>query len=171
MPNFLQNALGALQRTGQAKMNPRDAVHGASGDMYYTVEGIRRRFGNLKNFEAKDTINSEKLGILGTVKKGVKQTTIEGTWSATCYMNQSDWRDVMAIFRATGYMPEVSFYVVHDDPTSAAGRSATMYTGVTIDEAVIDRLDVDDAVLEQDISGSYEDFIPMERHSSIPGMI
>ena len=171
MAGFLQAGLGAIKRISQAKMNPRDAVHGASGDMYYTVQGIRRRFGNLKNYEAKDKINSEKLGILGKVSKGTKSTSVEGTWSATCYLNQSDWRDIMFVYRSTGYMPEISFYIVNDDPTSAAGRNATMYTGVALDEATIDKLDVDDAVLEQELSGSYEDFIPMERFKPIPGMI
>jgi len=171
MAGFLQNALGALQRISQAKMNPRDAVHGASGDMYYVVSGIRKRFGNLKNYEAKDKINSEKIGILGMVRKGTKSTSVEGSWSATCYLNQSDWRDILYIYRTTGYMPEIQFYIVNHDPTSAAGRNSTLYTGVTLEEATIDKLDVDDAILEQELSGSYEDFIPMERFSPIQGMI
>jgi hypothetical protein len=76
----------------------------------------------------------------------------------------------MSIYRATGFMPDIAFTVTNDDPTSAAGRNTIRYIGVTLDEVTLQKLDVDDAVLEQNISGDFEDFIPISRFDRIQGM-
>jgi hypothetical protein len=169
--SFLDAALAGIKRVGQTKMRARDTVQGSMGDMHMTVTGIRRRVGNLKSFSAKEEYNTEEIGILGLPSKQTKVTSVSGSFEATLYMNQSDFVVIATAFRTLGFLPEISFVVEIDDPTSAAGRAAILYSDVTFDNIDLQNLNVEDSVLEQSVSGHYGSMTPLSLHNSIQGMI
>ena len=169
MQDFLRDIKNSLKRLTSSTMNARDAVQGSMGTAYMTIAGVRMQLGNLVSFEAKDKITEKKIGILGRVAKGTKLTSTEGTYTASLYFNSSTILRYMSFYRKYGYAPEVSFYIANDDPTSAAGRYSCVYRGVTISEAITGKLNVDEEVLTQSITGSYDDWDPIEHFRPIPG--
>ena len=167
--SFLDDIKKNVKRLSQSKMNARDAVQGSMGDAYVTIAGVRNHLGNMVKFEGKDSITEKKIGILGRPAKGTKMTNVDGTYTAVLYYNSSTMKEVVYIFRSTGYMPEIEFYIANDDPTSAAGRNSDVYRGCTIKEIITGQIDVDADVLMQNISGSYDEWEPVERFRPIQG--
>lgn len=113
----------------------------------------------LTSFESSVRINTKTRGVLGRTGKVTYPTSWEGTWRATISYNTPVFRDVLKAFKETGTFPEMEIQTSNENTTGTIGRQTVIHKGVTIDSAILSKIDVEnDDELREDISGAFNDF-------------
>ena len=153
-------------------MNALDALSGSEASCTVKMsDGRRYNLMQVFKFEAKMDINATNVAILGRSNQGSKPTGWKGTWSGAAYYNTSIFRMMMLEYKKTGKMPEMVITVSNEDPTSAAGRQTVVLLGVLINSLVLAKYDAStDSPIEEDISGTFDDWDMPETFSMLPGM-
>lgn len=134
---------------------PKDGfVSGKEGAAYATIDGRRYRLFNLKDFNAKAKISSEKLPILGGTPH-YRPGDTDKDWSATMYDCTDIFVDILIKYMNTGYMEYITLQIENEDPNSKSGRKSVIYDDCMISESDIQNIDINKPVLESSISGTY----------------
>lgn len=154
----------------QAIMDAMEPVDGRHGSAYATIEGRRYLLFQLKNFEAKDTISNVEIPRLGTTRTGIRSTSIKGTYTATLYYNTDIFRQIAFEYRKTGKEVRFDLQITNDDPNSNAGRHTTIYKDCLLDSVIMSKLDINNNILDEQISGTYEDIEMPEVFNVLEGM-
>ena len=154
----------------QAIMHAKEPVDGREGAAYATIDGRRYLLLQLKNFEAKDDIESLEIPRLGTKSMGHREGTVKGSWSATLYYNTDIFRDIAILHRKTGKMTYFDLQITNDDPNTSAGRHTTIYKNCLLNSTVMSKLDIENKVLDEEINGTYDDVEMPERFAVLEGM-
>ncbi len=151
-------------------MHARDAIHGAQGVAYVTIEGQRHQFANLINLDADMEKTKTKVPIMGRTGKGNKSTGWEGTGSATFHFNTSIFRKLLKRYKDTGEDIYFDIQVTNEDGSARVGRQTTILIDCNLDGGKIAKLDADAEYLEDDISFTFEDWDMPEEFSILDVM-
>ena len=152
------------------KMNARDAVHGALAECYVTLGENRYNMMQIYEFTSKYEVNLTQVPILGSVSRGNKAAGGKGTWFGTAHYNQSVLRAWLLHYKNTGALVPFDIQVSNEDPTSAAGRQTIIHYGCLLDALVLAKFDSADEVLDEKISGTFDDWDMPEAFAPLAGM-
>ena len=147
-----------LQYFADPTMQARNAISGAQGRAFVTIEGTRYQFASLINLEANADKTKTQVPIMGRSSKGNKATGIEYTGSATFHYNTSVFRDLLYKFQETGEDIYFDIQVTNDDKTSTVGTQTTILKDCNLDGGIIAMLDADAEYLEDSAEFTFERF-------------
>lgn len=151
-------------------MHSRDAIHGAQGRAYVTIEGNRYLFAQLINLEARWDKTKTQVPIMGRVSKGNKSTGGEGTGSATFHYNTSIFRELLYRYQETGEDIYFDIQVTNEDASSSVGRQTTILKDCNMDGGIVALLDADAEYLEDSVDFTFERFELPEKYSILSTM-
>jgi len=160
-----------LQYFADTTMHARDAIHGAQGIAYVTIEGNRYKFAQLINIDADFTKTKSKVPILGRVAKGNKSTGAEYEGSATFHYNTSIFRKLLKRYKDTGEDIYFDIQITNEDGGSTVGRQTTILIDCNLDGGKIAKLDADAEYLEDEINFTFEDWDMPEEFSMLKEML
>ena len=139
-------------------MHARDAIHGAQGEAFVTIEGTRYNFAQLINLEARMEKTKTQVPILGKTGKGNKSTGWEGTGSATFHFNTSIFRQLLYRYKETGEDIYFDVQVTNEDPSSNVGSQTIILKDCNLDGGIIALIDADAEYLEDSFDFTFEDW-------------
>lgn len=151
-------------------MNVTDVISGALAECYLTIDSVRYNFLQLKKFSAEFKKNKNAIKMLGKTGESSKAAGWSGTFSGTAYYNQSIMREAMYRYKETGQDVYFEIQVTNEDETSTIGRQTVVLKGCNLDGGILAAFDVDSSALEEDISGTFDDFEIPEKFSLVAGM-
>lgn len=151
-------------------MQSKDAISGSLAKAYVTIDGDRYEFMQMTNFDSSVNISIAEVPVLGKIMKGHKPGTGNGEWSATMYYNQPIFRTVMLEYKNTGVFPYFDIQVTNEDPTSSIGRQTVILKDCLFSGGVLSKFDVSTEALDEEISGTFDDFELPEKFSVLDGM-
>lgn len=151
-------------------MNAVDAIYGAMAECHVTLDGNRYNLMQMVNFESHYKPNIVDVPILGRVSKGHKMTGGSGTWSGTAHYNTSVFRLWILNYKKTGKLAPFDIQISNEDESATVGRQTIILRDCLVDDVTLAKFDANDAVLDEDISGTYDDFEMPERFSNLSGM-
>lgn len=151
-------------------MHAKDAVHGAQGEAFITIEGRRYKFANVINLEARFDKTKTQVPIMGRVTKGNKSTGGEGTGSATFHYNTSIFRELLYRYQETGVDVYFDIQVTNEDASSGVGRQTTILKDCNIDGGIVALIDADAEYLEDSFDFTFERFEFPEKFSILNTM-
>ena len=152
-------------------MRAKDAIRGSAAECFVTIEKKRYNFMSLISFEAKIEKEKTEIAILGRTMKGNKASGSKGTWEAKGHYNNSIMREVLKRFKDTGEDLYFEIQVTNDDPTSAAGRQTTVLLDCNLDGGIIAKFDAEAEYLEDEFSGTFDDYEMPETFKLLDGMM
>ena len=153
-----------------ALMRAKDANRGADAEGFVTIDGDRYNVMTMKNFESSLSYGNGEVKRLGAPMVGHKEGIPEGTWSATGYYVHPIFRKLLIDYKNTGFFPSLEIQVTNYDKTSASGRQTVVHKECLIDEYILASFDVDAEFVEEDISGTFDDFEIPEQFNVLDGM-
>ena len=151
-------------------MQANDAVFGGLAECYVTIDGERYNMMQLYEFESTYEVNLVDVPILGRVTKGTKPAGGSGTWSGTAHYNQSVFRRWMLHYKNTGEMTPFTIQVTNSAPSSQAGRQTIILTGCLVDSLILAKFNADEELLDEDLSGTFDDWQMPETFAVMQGM-
>ena len=140
----------------ETTMQARDAISGALGRAYVTIDGERKLWASLINLEASMEKTKVTVPIMGRTSKGNKANGVENTGSATFHYNTSVFRELMLRYQDTGEDFYFDIQVTNDDKTSSVGTQTTILKDCNIDSILIAQLDADADYLEDNFDFTFE---------------
>lgn len=152
------------------KMDPKDVVYGSLAECYVTIDGNRYNFMQLHEFESKMEINLVEVPILGRVTKGTKATQTKGTWTGTAYYNSSILRKWLLSYKRTGVLIPFDIQISNEDPSTQVGRQTVIHRGCLVDSLILAKFVAGEDILNEDISGTFDDWDMPETFRELPGM-
>lgn len=152
-------------------MKSRDAVSGSLAECFMTIEGTRYNFMQLIKFEASWKTTLTSIPILGQVSKGHKATGGAGEWSGTAHYNQSIIRNMMLKYKNSGQMAYFDIQVSNEDPTSTVGRQTVILRDCLVEGGVLAKFDADSEYLDEELSGTFDDWDMPEQFTALTGMV
>lgn len=160
-----------LQYFADTTMHARDAVSGAQGKAFVTIEGNRYQFAQLINLEAKMEKTKTQVPIMGRISKGNKATGAEYSGSATFFFNTSIFRKLLKRYKETGEDVYFDIQVTNEDGSSTVGRQTTILIDCNMDGGIIAALDADADYLEDSIDFTFEDWDMPEEFTILKEML
>lgn len=154
-----------------AVMKAKDTVSGSLAECYVTLNGKRYNFMNLIKFEATIEKTKTEVPILGKTGKGNKSTGWKGTFEGTAHYVSSIFRELLYTYKETGEDIYFDIQVTNEDPTSSIGRQTVILVDCNLDGGTLAKFDADAEYLDEDVSGTYDDFEIPEKFSLIDGML
>lgn len=151
-------------------MNAKDAVYGSLAECFITIDGNRYNFMSLTEFESMFEVNSKDVPILGKVGKGHKPAGGNGTWKGTAHYNQSIFRKIADQYQKTGVMPYFEIQVTNEDPTSSVGRQTIIHHDCLCGKFTLAKFQAGEDLLEEELSGTFEEFDMPEEFTMMNGM-
>lgn len=151
-------------------MKAQDAISGSMAECFITIDKNRYHFMQLINFEANFNVNIAEIPILGRLAKGHKPGLGNGEWSGTAHYNQSVIRELLLKYKNTGVATYFDIQVVNEDPTSSVGRQTVILKECLTEGGILSKFDIDADYLDEDISGTFDDFELPEKFSLLAGM-
>lgn len=151
-------------------MRAADSVYGSLAECFFTIDGNRYLFMQLVNFEAKWNINIAEIPILGKVGKGHKPAGGSGEWSGTAHYNQSIMRELALRYKNTGEITYFDIQVTNEDPSASIGRQTVVLRDCLSESNILAKFDVDADYLDEELSGTFEDWDMPERFTTLSGM-
>jgi hypothetical protein len=151
-------------------MHAKDAIHGAQGEAFVTIEGNRYKFANLINIQADMAKTKTQVPILGRVGKGNKSTGAEYTGSATFHFNTSIFRQLLYRYKETGEDIYFDVQATNEDKSASVGRQTVILKDCNLDGGIIALLDADAEYLEDSFDFTYEDWEMPEQFSILDVM-
>lgn len=152
-------------------MHARDAISGAQGEAFVTIEGSRYKFANLINLQADMSKVKSQIPIMGKVGKGNKSNGAEYSGSATFHFNTAIFRELLYRYKETGEDIYFDIQVTNEDKSSTVGRNTTILKDCNLDGGIIARLDADAEYLEDTFEFTYEDWDYPEKFNILATMI
>ncbi len=147
-------------------LRAKDTISGALGSCYismnmdrngeYSASKCRYKFGQVSKLEADIELSKVQFTPLGQTEEVNKITGSKGKGSATFAFDTSMFLKMYRYFRETGQEMFFDIQVNNNDKSSAAGEQTVTLKNCLLDTIPIARLDTKSAVLEANISFTYE---------------
>lgn len=160
-----------LQYFAEPTMHARNAIHGAQGRAFVTIEGNRYLLAQLINLEANMEKTKTQVPIMGRTGKGNKATGWEGTGSATFHFNTSIFRQLLKRYKDTGEDIYFDIQVTNEDKSSTVGSQTTILIDCNLDGGLVASLDADAEYLEDSIEFTFEDWDMPVQFATLPEML
>lgn len=147
-----------------------ETVSGSQGSVFAEIEGKRYVLASISKFKATFKTNIAKGGVLGLSGKQNKPAGWEGEWEATFYYNQTTFRELAQRYAETGMFPTFNVQVINEDPMSVAkiGRQSMTFIDCIAEEITMAMIDVDAESLDEDVSGTFNDFKINDKFKDFP---
>lgn len=147
-----------------------ETVSGSQGSVFAEIEGKRYVLASISKFKATFKTNIAKGGVLGLSGKQNKPAGWEGEWEATFYYNQTTFRELAQRYAETGMFPTFNIQVINEDPmsTSMIGRQSITFIDCIAEEITMAMIDVDAESLDEDVSGTFNDFKINDKFKDFP---
>lgn len=152
-------------------MNGKDAIFGALGECYITIDSKRYNFMQLINIEAEIEKNKVEVPILGKTGKGNKAAGWTGSGSATMHYNQSVFRKALETYKDSGEDMYFDCQITNCDGGSDAGTQTVTLKDCNLDGGILAKLDADGDYLDEDVDFTFEDFTINEEFSKLTGFV
>lgn len=146
------------ERSKRQIMAVQNAISGAEGECYCTIEGKRTNLMNCQDLEATVDLNKKEVPLLGQTGKGHKITGWTGKGKAKFYYNTPTFREMLYRYKKYGIIPYFDILVINEDPSSSVGRQSVILKNCLIDGAVLAKLDINGDFLEEDMNFTFDDF-------------
>lgn len=153
-----------------ALLKARDTIAGSLARCFVTIEGRRYEFMHLISFTAEIEKTKTEVPILGKTGKGNKATGWKGTFEGIAHYNTSIFRELLYKYKETGQDIYFEIQVTNEDPTSTIGRQTVILKDCNLDGGIIAKFDADAEYLDEDISGTFDDFEMPEKFAELEGM-
>ena len=160
-----------IQYFADTTMHARDAIHGAQGRAYVTIDGNRYLFAQLINLEARMDKTKTQVPIMGRVSKGNKSTGAEYSGSATFHFNTSMFRKLLKRYKDTGEDVYFDIQITNEDGSAKVGRQTTILIDCNLDGGILASLDADAEYLEDSIDFTFEDWDMPEEFTTLQEML
>ena len=151
-------------------MHAKDSVSGSLAECFITIKGNRYNFMQIFNFESKMEKTKTEVPILGKRGKGNKATGWKGTFTGTAHYNQSVMREVLYAFKEGGEDIYFDIQVTNEDPSYAVGRQTIIHKDCNLDGGILAKYDAGSEYLDEEISGTFEDWEMPEKFKMLEGM-
>lgn len=152
-------------------LDVRDILTGSMGMIYATLpDGREMKVMHAKNIEASVSYEKEQVPILGRRGKGNRKTGETYSGSMTLYYVESIFRDLAQSYKNTGQDFYFTLKIENEDPTTKTGKQIVVLTGCNFDELVLSKLDADSAILEEDVTFTFEDWTLDTQFDVLPGL-
>ena len=151
-------------------MNAVDAIYGALAECYVTIDGNRYNLMQMVNFDSHFQSNIVDVPILGRITKGHKMTGGSGSWSGTLHYNTSVFRQWILNYKKTGKLVPFEIQVTNEDESATVGRQTIVLKDCLLDDVTLAKFDANDAILDEDLSGTFDDFEMPETFANLSGM-
>lgn len=152
-------------------MKSKDTLAAALAECYVTIDGNRYNCMNLIKAEFKFTKKKTEVPILGKPGRGNKATGWAGTWTATAHYNSSVMRKVAEHYKNTGEDLYFEAVISNNDPSSDAGEQIMSFSDCNMDEMILAKFDADGEYLDEDTSGTFDDFAVEKEFENLVGML
>lgn len=153
-----------------AVMNVNDTISAQLAQAFITIKGNRYNFMQMINFEASVKKSKTKVPILGKLTKGNKSGALDCTWKATVHYNQSVIRKMLTDYKDTGEDEYFEIQVINEGP-EAIGNQTIIYKGCNVDGGVLSKFDANAEYLDEELTGTFEDWEMPESFNLLPGML
>lgn len=155
-------------------MNPTmegvDSVSGSLAQCYMTIGGRRYNFMQLISFESIMKKSITEVPILGKTGKAHKSSGWVGTWTGKAHYNQSVMREMLKEYKRSGREEPFIIQVTNEDETSKVGRQTVIHYGCLTEGGTLAKFDASSEYLDEDISGTFDDWDMPEQFELLPGM-
>ena len=151
-------------------MRGRDAISARLAECFITIGGNRYNFMQMIDFEGKIDKTKMEVPILGKTGSGNKAAGWKGSFTGTAHYNQSVMRQMLIDYKNTGEDTYFEIQVTNEDPTAAVGRQTVIFMDCNLDGGILAKLDADGEYLDEEISGTFEDFAMPEKFAALEGM-
>jgi len=148
----------------------QDTISGQEGTATINYNGQIETLFYLKELEANVEKNKESVKTLGKRGEQHKATGWTGSGSMTIYYTTSLFRKIMMEYVKKGLDAYFTITITNEDPTSSIGKQTTVLYNCNLDEVVIAKLAVDDSVLDEDVSFTFDDFDILEAFTTPTNM-
>ena len=136
-----------------------DAPSAKLATCFVTVGEKRYAMLMAKDFEAKMSVETKEVAVLGRVIKGVKPTGGTIKFKMTVYKCTEIFDDIVENFKNTGVMPTFDIQVTNEDPATSVGKSSKTYNNCVIDgDILLSMFNADGEFIEQSVEGYAQDF-------------
>lgn len=152
-------------------MKSKDTLAAALAECYATLDGNRYNCMNMIKAEFDFKKKKTEVPILGKPGRGNKATGWAGTWSATCHYNSSIMRKLAERYKNDGQDFYFEIQVVNNDPSSDAGEQIMTFKECNMDELILAKFDADGEYLDEDMSGTFDDFSVDKGFEDLAGML
>lgn len=161
----------ALSTNQQSILDARDILAGSMGAVWCTLPDGRRMCAmQVKNIEASVSYEKEQVAILGKRGKGNRKTGETYSGSMTLWYVDSSFRKLAEQYKNSGLDFYYDLEVTNNDPTSKAGSQIVVLRDVNFDELILTKLDADSAVLDEDVSFTFEDWLLDTAFNELDGL-
>ncbi len=109
----------------------------------------------VKNIEVNVEKNKEEIPVLGYVGVKHKAAGWKGSGSMTLYYLTSKFRKMMIDYMKTGVDTYFDLLIENEDKSSSTGKQTLKLTGVNIDSIILSKLDIESAVLDEDVDFTF----------------
>lgn len=155
----------------QVTMNALDAISGSLATAYVTFKnGKRYNLFQLYEFLAKKDVDSVKVPILGRTGKGNKPASWGGKFTGKAHYNQSVFREYALEYKKTGKMEPFEITIENHDASSSAGSQIIILKGCLLDSIVLAKFDANSEILDEEISGTFDDWEMPQAFNIMEGM-
>lgn len=154
----------------QTTMKAMDAISGAEAECFITINGRRYNFMQLYKFDADLEVSITEVPIRGRRMQAHKPGKMKGSWKGTAHYNQSVMRELLLAYKTTGVMPYFEIQVGNEDPASAAGRQTVLLKECLSEGGTLAKFDEGEELLEEELSGTFDDFEIPEKFKLLSGM-
>ena len=151
-------------------MRGRDAISARLAECFVIVGGNRYNFMQMIDFEGKIDKTKMEVPILGKTGAGNKAAGWKGTFKGTAHYNQSIMRQMLIDYKNTGEDTYFEIQVTNEDPTAAVGRQTVIFMDCNLDGGILAKFDADGEYLDEEMSGTGEDFSMPEKFQVLEGM-
>ena len=153
-----------------AVMDAKDAISASLAQCYMIIDKRRYNFMSLISFEATFTKTKKEVSILGRAGKAHKSTGWSGSFSGKAHYNQTIIRKMMEKFKDSGADAYFTIEVTNEDPASSIGRQTVQLLDCNLDGGTLVKFDASADTLEEDLSGTFDDFKILEAFKPLAGM-
>lgn len=152
-------------------MRGRDALSAKLAECFVTIGNNRYNLMQMIDFEATFEKNKSEVPVLGKTGTSNKSTGWKGTWSGTFHYNTSIFRQLLRAYKNSGEDTYFEIQISNEDPTSSAGRQTLIFVDCNADGGILAKFDADGEYLDEEMSGTFEDFRMPETFTLLDGML
>ena len=135
-----------------------DIINGRFGEAVAEIDGERITLFFLKNIKCKVDISRTDIPRLGTPVNLSTGGEAKGTWDATMYSHTKAFRKIVKRYMHERKETPMDIILTQDDPNFSQGADTVILKNCYINTSTIFQLDVEKSELEEDVSGTFENF-------------
>ena len=144
----------------------RDVYNSNLGEAWLTINGRKRRIFELREISAELENVKEEVMIINDVMCKHKVVACKGSGSFQIYTGVPDYASILRNFidNHINIYFEITFEI--NDPESSNGRRCITLRDVCVDKTVLGRLSVENGILQEDMSMTFDEYVITEDFKS-----